>query len=127
MFARERAKVVICDVSAELGNEVVKMLGPDARFYKVDVTNRAEVQQWVDDVVARFGRVDILVNNAGPASPATLIYQPFYSLFLILVPQPLYLPDTDPQAFCCQSLGYLSFCQLAHHFCPFDLFFAHRA
>ncbi len=41
------------------------MLGPDARFYKVDVTNRAEVQQWVDDVVARFGRVDILVNNAG--------------------------------------------------------------
>lgn len=65
MFAREGTKVVICDVSAELGNEVVKMLGPDARFYKVDVTNRAEVQQWVDDVVARFGRVDILVNNAG--------------------------------------------------------------
>lgn len=73
VFAREGAKVVICDVSAELGNEVVKTLGPDAFFYKVDVTNRAEVQQWVDDVIARFGRVDILVNNAGITRDAQFV------------------------------------------------------
>ena len=65
VFAREGAKVVICDVSEKLGNELVKTLGPDAQFNKVDVTNRAEVQQWVDGVVAKYGRVDILVNNAG--------------------------------------------------------------
>jgi 3-oxoacyl-[acyl-carrier protein] reductase len=65
VFAREGAKVVICDVSEALGQDVVKTLGPDAQFNKVDVTNRAEVQQWAEQVAARFGRIDILVNNAG--------------------------------------------------------------
>jgi 3-oxoacyl-[acyl-carrier protein] reductase len=65
VFAREGAKVVICDVSEELGTEVVKTLGPDAQFNKVDVANRADVQKWVDGVVAKYGRVDILINNAG--------------------------------------------------------------
>ncbi len=65
VFAREGAKVAICDVSETLGEELVKTLGPDAQFSKVDVTNRAEVQGWVEQVVARYGRVDILVNNAG--------------------------------------------------------------
>lgn len=73
VFAREGAKVVICDVSEELGNELVKNLGPDARFYKVDVTNRDAVQQWVDDVVAQYGRVDILVNNAGITRDAQFV------------------------------------------------------
>jgi 3-oxoacyl-[acyl-carrier protein] reductase len=31
----------------------------------VDVTDRQAVQAWVDDVVAKHGRVDVLVNNAG--------------------------------------------------------------
>jgi len=73
VFAREGAKVVICDVSEELGNELVKTLGPDARFYKVDVTNREAVQQWVDDVVAHYGHVDILVNNAGITRDAQFV------------------------------------------------------
>ena len=65
VFAREGAKVVICDVSEELGGALVKTLGPDAQFNKVDVCNRAEVQQWVEGVVVKYGKVDILVNNAG--------------------------------------------------------------
>ena len=65
VFAREGAKVAICDVSEALGEELVKTLGPDAQFSKVDVTNRAEVQAWTEQVVARYGKVDILVNNAG--------------------------------------------------------------
>jgi 3-oxoacyl-[acyl-carrier protein] reductase len=73
VFAREGAKVVICDVSEELGSELVKTLGPDASFYKVDVTNRADVQKWVDEVVARYGRVDILVNNAGITRDAQFV------------------------------------------------------
>ena len=39
----------------------------------MDVTNRAEVQTWVDAVVARYGRVDILVNNAGITRDAQFI------------------------------------------------------
>ena len=65
LFAKEGAKVAICDVSEVLGEELVKTLGRDAMFSKVDVTSRAEVQQWVEQVAAKYGRVDILVNNAG--------------------------------------------------------------
>jgi 3-oxoacyl-[acyl-carrier protein] reductase len=73
VFAREGAQVVICDVSEELDNELVKTLGPNASFYKVDVTKREDVQNWVDDVVARYGRVDILVNNAGITRDAQFV------------------------------------------------------
>jgi len=65
VFAREGASIAICDVSEALGNEVAGTLGADALFTRVDVTNRAEVQKWAEDVHARFGHIDILVNNAG--------------------------------------------------------------
>lgn len=64
-FAREGAKVVICDVNEEAGRALVAQLGNDATFYKVNVADRQEVQAWVDDVIARYGRVDVLINNAG--------------------------------------------------------------
>ncbi len=64
-FAAEGAKVVVCDVNEEAGQAMVAELGPGAAFYKVNVADRAAVQAWVDDVVAKFGRVDVLVNNAG--------------------------------------------------------------
>ena len=64
-FAAEGAKVVICDVDEEAGQALAKELGNGALFYKVDVTNREAVQEWVDDVIAKLGRVDVLVNNAG--------------------------------------------------------------
>ena len=64
-FAEEGAKVVICDVNETAGQETVKELGPDAAFYKVNVASREEVQKWVDDVVAKYGRVDVMVSNAG--------------------------------------------------------------
>lgn len=64
-FAEEGAKVVICDVNEAAGQEVVKTLGPEASFYRVDIADWAAVQAWVDDVVARYGRIDVLVNNAG--------------------------------------------------------------
>ncbi len=72
-FAEEGAKVVICDVSEEAGRQTAAMLGPDAAFYKVDVTDRRAVQEWVDDVAARYGRIDILVNNAGILRDAQLV------------------------------------------------------
>ena len=64
-FAEEGAKVVICDVSEEAGQRTVDQLGPDAAFCRVDVADRRAVQEWVDEVFARYGRIDVLVNNAG--------------------------------------------------------------
>jgi 3-oxoacyl-[acyl-carrier protein] reductase len=73
VFAREGAKVVICDVSKELGKTVAESLGPEAQFNKVDVCNRKEVQEWVEGVIAKYGRIDILVNNAGITRDAQFI------------------------------------------------------
>jgi 3-oxoacyl-[acyl-carrier protein] reductase len=61
----EGARVVICDVNTEAGAAAVEELGAQAEFYQVDVTDRQAVQEWVDAVVERYGRVDLLVNNAG--------------------------------------------------------------
>lgn len=72
-FAEEGARLVICDVNEAVGQETVKLLGDGASFYKVDVTNRADVQRWVDDVVAKLGRIDVLVNNAGVLRDGQLI------------------------------------------------------
>lgn len=64
-FAEEGAIVVICDVNEQAGMAVAASLGPNARFYKVNVADRAAVQAWVEDVFAAYGRIDVLVNNAG--------------------------------------------------------------
>lgn len=64
-FAEEGAKVVICDVNEQAGQALLAELGPESRFYKVNVADRQEVQAWVEDVVAQYGRVDVLINNAG--------------------------------------------------------------
>lgn len=67
-FAREGAKVVVCDISLESCQQVAdeaKALGAEAMAFKVDVTNRAEIDKMVASVKAKWGRIDILVNNAG--------------------------------------------------------------
>jgi len=64
-FASEGAQVVICDVNEEAGQALVQELGNNASFYKVNVTNRQDVQVWIDDVAAKYGHIDVLINNAG--------------------------------------------------------------
>ena len=64
-FIEEGARVVICDVNDEAGHAAVESLKGEAIFYKVDVSDRQAVQFWVEDVVAKMGRIDVLVNNAG--------------------------------------------------------------
>jgi 3-oxoacyl-[acyl-carrier protein] reductase len=80
-FAEEGAQVVICDVAEALGQSTVQALeqeasassSPGHSFYKVDVADRAAVQEWVDEVVKRYERIDVLVNNAGILRDATLV------------------------------------------------------
>ncbi len=72
-FAREGAKVVICDLNAAAGQALLPDLGPGAAYYPVDVTDRAAVQTWVEAVLVKYGRIDILVNNAGITRDAQLV------------------------------------------------------
>ena len=72
-FAEEGAKVVICDVNESLGQETAQLLGAEASFYKVNVTSRAEVQAWIEAVIAKHGRIDVIVNNAGILRDGQLI------------------------------------------------------
>jgi NAD(P)-dependent dehydrogenase (short-subunit alcohol dehydrogenase family) len=65
-FAREGARLVVCDVS-EAGLERVRASLGAACVYaaRVDVGDREAMQAFADDVHARFGPLDVLVNNAG--------------------------------------------------------------
>lgn len=62
-FAEEGAKVIICDVNVEAGEEVAAQV--EGEFYQVNVADREAVQAWIDAVLAKHGRIDVLVNNAG--------------------------------------------------------------
>jgi len=70
-FKEEGATIVICDVNEEVGQAVAAEIGAD--FYKVNVADRQDVQNWIDTVVEKNGRVDILVNNAGVLRDGTLV------------------------------------------------------
>jgi len=72
-FTEEGAIVAICDINDSAGLETVNLLGEQASFSQIDVTNRAEVQAWVDGVVAKHGHIDVIVNNAGILRDGLLI------------------------------------------------------
>lgn len=67
-LSSQGAKVAITDVNADDCMPVVEEIqskGGEAVCFKMDVSNKAEVDHVFDDVIAQFGRLDILVNNAG--------------------------------------------------------------
>lgn len=70
LFAEEGAKIVVADLNAEGGNDVVKEIerkGGEAIFVKVDTSNHEDAKKCAEQAVAKFGKLDIAVNNAGIA------------------------------------------------------------
>ena len=67
-FVREGAKVVVCDVNTEGGEETVRMIN-EARgegiFVHADVSKAADVEAMVNKTVEVYGRLDYGFNNAG--------------------------------------------------------------
>ena len=64
-FAREGARVTICDIDREQA-ERVRGEAPDLiTAEEMDVTDNASVEQAVQRVLEREGRIDVLVNGAG--------------------------------------------------------------
>ena len=69
-LARRGAKLAISDIDANGLAETTKQLrviGAPVHATQLDVTDRAAVLRYADDVVAEFGTVNIVVNNAGIA------------------------------------------------------------
>jgi NAD(P)-dependent dehydrogenase (short-subunit alcohol dehydrogenase family) len=67
-FARAGAKVAIADLNKGAARSVaeeIAKVGGSAIAVGVDVTNEAQVEQGVKEVVAAYGGVDVLVSNAG--------------------------------------------------------------
>ena len=72
-FVQEGAKVAILDYNEQAGEKVAAQYGDEVAFFKVDVSNQAEVQQAVKAIAAHFGKIDILINNAGITRDASLL------------------------------------------------------
>lgn len=75
-FAREGAAVAVVGVSdqralAEVAQKIADLQG-NALGLTADVSQRGEVEQLVQKVVERWGKIDILVNNAGIIHPSRL-------------------------------------------------------
>lgn len=68
VFAKEGADIVVADVNLELAGKTaaaIQALGRKALALEMDVTDYAKVEEGVNKILDKFGKVDILVNNAG--------------------------------------------------------------
>lgn len=67
-FAREGAKVAICDINMAGADATVAEIEADggaAIAVEMDVSDEAAVNAGVDKAFARFGRIDTMISNAG--------------------------------------------------------------
>jgi 3-oxoacyl-[acyl-carrier protein] reductase len=67
-LAQEGANIAIVDVNLEQAEKTAQefsSLGRETMALKVDVSRSAEVEEMVNKILDKFGKIDILVNNAG--------------------------------------------------------------
>ena len=68
LLAQNGANIVVSDINLERAEETAREIesnGSKAMAVKVDVANLKEVEQMVEAILEKFGKIDILVNNAG--------------------------------------------------------------
>jgi len=64
-FAEQGARVAILDIDADGARRAAAELGPNHIGIGCNVTDKADCDRAVAEVIAAFGRIDILINNAG--------------------------------------------------------------
>src|SRR5690625_5086712 len=62
-LAKAGAKVMIGDIDEEAGQKTAKEVGGE--FYKLDVTDKNNAEQVVQDILGKHDRIDILAANTG--------------------------------------------------------------
>ena len=63
-LAANGARVIVADINFEAAQKAAALC-PGSQPLRFDVTNEAEVERGIQDIVQQHGRLDILVNNAG--------------------------------------------------------------
>jgi len=67
-LARQGAKIAFCDITKLNTTEgQLAALGADYYSEIVDIGNKQAINDFIDNVLARFGCIDLLINNAGIA------------------------------------------------------------
>ncbi|MBC7344417.1 MAG: SDR family oxidoreductase [Clostridia bacterium] len=66
-LAKEGSKVAIVDIKEKEGEETVREINSisEGMFIKADISRVANIEDVVQEVYRKYGRIDILVNNAG--------------------------------------------------------------
>ncbi|MCP3464046.1 MULTISPECIES: SDR family NAD(P)-dependent oxidoreductase [unclassified Bradyrhizobium] len=68
-FAQNGARVAILDIDGKSAAGAAAELGTNHVGVACDVTNKADCERAVADVLKAFGQIDILINNAGITQP----------------------------------------------------------
>ena len=75
-FAQEGAKVVLADISVEIGRAAAARLvaqGFEAAFVETDVRERSAFEHLMAETLQLFGGIDIMLSNAGVAEPVPFL------------------------------------------------------
>lgn len=75
-LAGEGARVAVSDINLEGVKKTareIEFLGRQTLTFKTDVSKTKEVNEMVDKILDKFGRIDILINNAGITADSLLI------------------------------------------------------
>jgi NAD(P)-dependent dehydrogenase (short-subunit alcohol dehydrogenase family) len=75
-FTEEGCAVAIADILGDRARETAAELsasGKDVLAIECDHTNSGQVQEMVNQVIGKYGKIDILVNVAGAPSPARAV------------------------------------------------------
>ncbi len=73
LFADHGARVAILDLHDTASTEAARDLGDGHRGYLCDVSQRAQCQATIGQVIQDFGQIDILVNIAGITDPSAIL------------------------------------------------------
>lgn len=68
LLAQEGAIIALFDLNADNGNQIVDDIcsqGGRAKFWQVNASHEAEVEQAIHAVAKEWGRINVLVNNVG--------------------------------------------------------------
>ena len=66
LFLDEGAKVMLVDLDSDSLEKTVKELNSEhVKYCTADVSKAADVQNYVDETVNKFGKIDVFFNNAG--------------------------------------------------------------